>query len=48
MSLKEDDLYSVTRERAELIAAHKEAEANKYIRVFDGSLVQVLNGRFGP
>ena len=49
VSLKEDDPYSVTRERAlELIAAHKEAEANKYIRVFDGSPVQVLNGRYGP
>ncbi|TCO81454.1 DNA topoisomerase-1 [Plasticicumulans lactativorans] len=49
VSLKEDDPYSVSRERAlELIAAHKTAEANKYIRVFEGSPVQVLNGRYGP
>jgi len=49
-SLKgDDDPYTLTRERAlELIAAHKEAEANKYIRVFDDSPVQVLNGRYGP
>ncbi len=49
VSLKEDDPYTVSRERAlELIAAHREAEANKLILAFPGSAVQVLNGRWGP
>ena len=49
VSLKKEDPYTVSREQAlELIAAHQEAAANKILRVFPGSAIQVLNGRFGP
>ena len=45
---KEDDPYTVTRERAlELIADKKEADANRVIRDF-GDSIQVLRGRYGP
>jgi DNA topoisomerase-1 len=46
---KEDDPYTITRERAlELIEEKQQVEANRVIRAFPGSDVQVLNGRFGP
>ncbi len=49
VSLKNEDPYSVSRERAlELIAAHQQAAANKILQAFPGALVQILNGRFGP
>jgi DNA topoisomerase I len=45
----EDDPYTITLERAlELIEEKKQADANRIISAFDGSEVQVLNGRFGP
>ncbi|MBW3538034.1 type I DNA topoisomerase [Candidatus Parcubacteria bacterium] len=48
-SITPDDPFSITRERAlELVAAKKTADAQKYIRTFDGSPVKVVNGRFGP
>ena len=44
-----EDPLGVTLERArELIAAHREREANKVIQDFAGEGVQVLNGRWGP
>ena len=47
VSLKDDDPYTVTLERAlECIRAKQEADANRLIRQFEG--VQVLNGRYGP
>jgi DNA topoisomerase-1 len=49
VSLKNEDPYAITRERAlELIAAHQQAAANKVLRTFPGAAVQILNGRFGP
>lgn len=50
VSLKgEDDPHTITRERAlELVAEKKEADANRLIRRFDGSDVEILRGRFGP
>jgi DNA topoisomerase-1 len=49
VSLKGEDPYTVSRERAlELVAAHRQAAANKVLRAFPDSAIQVLNGRFGP
>ncbi|MBX2837489.1 MAG: DNA topoisomerase I [Gammaproteobacteria bacterium] len=49
VSLKEDDPYTVTLERAlEVVAAKKEADANRIIKTFEGTEVQLLNGRWGP
>ncbi len=52
VSLRDDDPYTVTPERArELVAEKKIADANRIINTFetdDGTTVQVLNGRFGP
>ena len=49
VSLKNVDPYTVSREQAlELIAAHQEALANRILRTFPGSHLQILNGRFGP
>src|SRR5579862_4464848 len=48
VSLKEDDPYTVTLERAvEVIRLKKEADANRIIADF-GDGLQVLNGRYGP
>ena len=48
-SLKEDDPYTVTLERAlEVIRAKQEADANRIIRDFGVDDIQVLNGRYGP
>ncbi len=44
-----DDPYDITLERAlELIARKKEEDANKFIKQFDGTEIQILNGRWGP
>ena len=48
-SIKEDDPYTITRERAlELIAAKEHLDANRLIQKWEGSEIQVLNGRYGP
>jgi len=48
-SLREDDPYTITLERAlEVIAEKKEADANRIIREFSEQGIQVLNGRYGP
>jgi len=48
-SLKEDDPYTVTLERAlEVIRLKKEADANRIIQDFPAEGIQVLNGRYGP
>ncbi len=49
VSLKEDDPYTVTLERAlEVIRLKKEADANRIINDFGVDNIQVLNGRYGP
>ena len=49
VSLKEVSLEEVTLETAlELIIAKEKFDAERIIKVFDGSDIQVLNGRFGP
>jgi DNA topoisomerase-1 len=49
VSLKDDDPYTVTLERAlECIRAKREADANRIIRDFGELSIQVLNGRYGP
>jgi DNA topoisomerase-1 len=49
VSLKEDDPYEVTLERAlELIRQKKETDANRIISDFGAEGLQVLNGRYGP
>ncbi len=46
---KEDDPYTITLERAlDLIHEKQQVEANRIIREFPGSDIQVLNGRYGP
>jgi DNA topoisomerase I len=48
-SLKEDDPYTVTLERArEVIRLKKEADAQRLIRDFPEEGIQLLNGRYGP
>jgi DNA topoisomerase-1 len=49
VSMKEDDPYTVTLERAlELIRLKQEADANRIIVDFTDAGIQVLNGRYGP
>jgi DNA topoisomerase-1 len=49
VSLKEDDPYTVTLERAlEVIRLKQEADANRVIADFGVDNIQVLNGRYGP
>ena len=44
-----DDPYQITLERAlSLVEAKKKADAARHIKSFEGSEVQVLNGRYGP
>jgi DNA topoisomerase-1 len=44
-----DDPYSVTLERAlELVAEKKEFDANREIKVFEGTDIKILRGRYGP
>jgi DNA topoisomerase-1 len=46
---KEDDPYTVTLERVKQLIAEKQlVEANRIIREFPESGIQVLNGRYGP
>jgi DNA topoisomerase I len=48
-SLKEDDPYTVTLERArEVIRLKKEADVQRIIQDFESEGIQVLNGRYGP
>ena len=48
-SLKEDDPYTITLERAiEVVEAKKLADANRIIQDFGIDDIQVLNGRYGP
>ncbi len=48
-SLKEDDPYTVTLERArEVIRLKKETDAARLIQDFSAEGIQVLNGRYGP
>jgi DNA topoisomerase-1 len=49
VSLKEDDPYTVTLERAlEVIRLKQEADAARLIQDFPDDGIQVLNGRYGP
>ncbi len=49
VSIKEDDPYTITLERAlELIAEDAEKKSNLIIKEFNGGKIQVLNGRYGP
>ena len=49
VSLKEDTPEEVTLEKALVLIAEKEkADAERIIKTFDGSEIQILNGRFGP
>ena len=49
VSLKEVSPEEVSLETAlELIAAKEKFDAERIIKVFDDSEIQVLNGRFGP
>ena len=49
VSLKDIDPHEVTLKHAlKLIAEKKEFEANRIIKTFDGSDIQVLRGRYGP
>ena len=46
---KDEDPYEVSLERAlEIVAAKKEADANKLIREWPDHGIQVLNGQYGP
>jgi len=46
---KEDDPYTIELERAVFLIEEKEEIArNRIIKEFDGSDIQVLNGRYGP
>lgn len=49
VSLKDEDPHTVTLSRAlELVAEKKEFDANRVIREFEGTDIQVLRGRYGP
>ena len=55
VSIKKDlqnqgiDPYNITLETAlELVREKKEFEANKHIKSFDGTDIEILNGRYGP
>ena len=49
VSLKDVDPLEVTLEHAlKLVAEKKEFEANRIIKTFDGSDIQILHGRYGP
>lgn len=48
-SVKDDDPYELTRERAlEIVAAKKLADANRLIREWPEAGIEILNGRYGP
>ncbi len=49
VSLKDIDPHEVTLEQAlVLVAEKKEFEANRIIKTFEGTEIQVLRGRYGP
>jgi DNA topoisomerase-1 len=49
VSLKDVDPHEVTLEHAlKLVAEKKEFDANRIIKTFDGTDIQVLSGRYGP
>ncbi|MBI4101168.1 type I DNA topoisomerase [Candidatus Microgenomates bacterium] len=49
VSLKDDDPYTIIEQRArDLIAAKHDQLAEKIIKTFPKSSIQVLNGRYGP
>jgi len=49
VSLKDEDPYTVTLERAlEIVQEKKIADANRLVKHFEGTDVQILNGRWGP
>jgi len=49
VSLKDADPHEVTLEHAlKLVAEKKEFEANRIIKIFEGTDIQVLRGRYGP
>ena len=46
---KEDDPYTITLERAlELIGEKQKTDTSKQIKIFEGSGISILNGRYGP
>ena len=46
---KEDDPYTIDLQRAlQLVTEKKQADAQKFIRVFEDEGISVLNGRYGP
>ncbi|MDH3977612.1 MAG: type I DNA topoisomerase, partial [Gammaproteobacteria bacterium] len=48
-SIREDDPYTITLERALVVVAEKkEEDANRLILDFEEEGIQVLNGRYGP
>lgn len=48
-SIRDDDPYTITLERALVVVAEKkEADANRLILDFEAEGIQVLNGRYGP
>ena len=49
VSIKPDDPFTITEERArQLVADKQKSEAEKYLKRFDDSKVAVVNGRYGP
>ncbi len=49
VSLGGEDPFTVSRERAiELVREKQQRDANRVIKVFEGSAIQILNGRYGP
>ncbi|MCC5858748.1 MAG: DNA topoisomerase I [Ectothiorhodospiraceae bacterium] len=49
VSIRDDDPYTITLERAKtLIAEKKELDANRVIRDFGEDGIQILRGRYGP
>ena len=49
VSLKADTPEEITLEKAQiLIAAKEKADAERIIKTFENSAIQILNGRFGP
>lgn len=49
VSIKDDDPYTISLDRArELIAEKIKADAERTIKTFEGSDIQVLKGRYGP
>ncbi len=49
VSIKPDDPFSITVERAQELASEKQrSEAEKSIKTFENSPIAVLNGRYGP